>query len=138
MIRLILIIIAGITCFVLLFKFKSSAYKHAHIMNILHAKHTFDHLNDDQRNVVHMAAIQGLKDGGISNPIERMGKFNDLQRYGIYALAMNDIGILPVIKGYRWADIPNPIIIPDQIMQNIDAQIDIFEHRYKVRLELIK
>lgn len=135
---ILMIVSSVILLIILFFKFKSGAYKHAHLMNILHAKHTFDHLNEDQRNLVHTVAMQGLRDGGMSNPVERMRDFTDLQRYGIYALAMNDASIPSAIKGYRWVDIPNPIIIPEQIMQNIDAQIDLFEHQYKVILDIKK
>jgi hypothetical protein len=118
------------------FKISSGMKRQRQILNILYANYTFQQLNGDEKNAVIAVASNILHKGGVHNARERLEGFNDLQRYGVYALAMAELEIPPAIGKYTWSYIPNPIVISEKIEKEIDVQLELFYKDHGIKLSL--
>jgi len=74
--------------------------------NVLLAKHTFSTMTIDQKKSVEQRATEILTAVGVDHEF-----YGEVDKYGWYALAMNELGINPAIKEYPgWNKVRNPIL----------------------------
>lgn len=102
----ILALAASALVFVFLFKRNAGSNKRADAaLNVLLAKHTFSQLPPNERDRVELRTSEIMTQRG--QPLEFQG---EVDRYGWYALAMNELGISHQAKGYKgeWKAISNP------------------------------
>jgi len=120
-------------------KIKSAIDRRRKILNILHAKYTFDKLNTDQQGEVIKRVKHILLEGGGGLDVEKtFNRLTDLQLYCLYSLAMAELYIPSATGKYSWAYISRPLIIPEKLEKELGTQIDFFEYEYKVKLNFGK
>lgn len=117
-------------------KISSGMKRQRQVLNIVYANYTFQQLDDDEKNAVIAVVLDILRRGRISNAEQRLENFDDLQRYGFYALAMAELGIHPAIGKYDWAHVSNPIIVSGKVKKELNAAIELFYQDHGIKLNL--
>lgn len=126
-----LVVVGILVICVVLYKVSSGMRRHRHVLNILYANHTFQQLTDEDKSAVSAVATHILHKGnGSSNRV--LERLNDLQRFSLYALAMEELKIPPAGDKYAWSHIPNPLAVPG----HTEADIELFEKDHGVKLNL--
>lgn len=89
----------------IIYKIFRTRQRHAAAMNVVFAKYTFEKLSEDKKNLVRGVA----KDLVLSSPTKRRGYVNEVERYGWFALAMNELGMpSKVPDNPQWNKVKNP------------------------------
>jgi hypothetical protein len=94
--------------------------KYRAALNVLMAKHVFEKLSLAQRNTVVGRAQEIVKAGGIGDWLD-LERTEPKKRYGVYALAMAELGIEPPDKSMGWNLVRNPFIV----LMDGDKQIEV-------------
>jgi len=134
-----LLIIASIFAFLFIaLKVRSGMNRQKQILNIVYGKYTFDRLTEKEKMQVVTVTLDILHRGGIraEDTKEKLEQFDDLQKYGVNALAMAELGISPAGGKYTWQYVRNPIIIPEKIHKELGVAVELFYKDYNVRLDL--
>ena len=109
------------------FKRFSSKFKAA--MNALLAKYTFESLDTEiQEAIIVQKKIILMRDGlfRASNVESHMLEFTEKEKFGFYALAMSELGILPALSDYDWYYVRNPFVA----LLNADHEIKMAQRHF--------
>ncbi len=101
----ILLLVASVFVFVFLLRRNAGSNKRADAaLNMLLAKHTFSQLSEDEKAGVELRTREIMAQRGQAPEFQ-----GDVDRYGWYALAMSELGILHQAQGFKgWKAIGNP------------------------------
>jgi hypothetical protein len=113
------IVIALIVGLFVLLRIKSAFTKYRAALNALLAKHTYQNLDLPSQQKVRVQTRIILFKGGFRDSSQAIEQLEDRERYGFYALAMAELGILPSLPGESWQYIKNPFVALD----NAEIQI---------------
>lgn len=135
-----IIVAASLVFLFVVLKIRSGMNRQKQILNIVYGKYTFDQLAEKEKTRVVTVALDILHRGGIhaEDTKERLGQFNDLQKYGVFALAMEELNISPAGGKYTWQYVRNPIVVSEKIRKELEAALELFCKDYGVRLDLEK
>ena len=123
----------------ILIKIKLGMQRQRKLFNILHGKYTFSQLDDQTKKTIITVATRGLKDGGILDAENRLLHFTDMQKYGTYALAMEELKIPPVLSTKTgWMYVENPIAVSEKEIHELDVALDLFKKDFNVELIIDK
>lgn len=125
--------VIGLACF--LWGITSFWAKYSAARNALLAQHTFYSLdNDDARSRVTAKAreLSGL------SALEMEATLSFAQLYGLYAFAMNTLGLEPALTGERWFAVGNPLRALQGADQEIASARRYFQKKYGLSLSLDK
>jgi hypothetical protein len=127
--------IAGFIGFALM---RSNMRKHNAVLTAFLAKHTYNGLSPADRARVDSQSINILETGGFGN--EATQKFKDISqessRYLLFSLAMQELGIQPVLPGYFWYTVKNPftaLIGTDMWQKTVH---DFLQEKHKIDMDL--
>ncbi|WP_321820854.1 MULTISPECIES: hypothetical protein [unclassified Burkholderia] len=103
-----LILAVSAVCLVYLFlRWKKRNRIAGAAFNVLLAKHTFSTMPPDQKKTVEQRAAEIL----VASGARGHEYYDEVDKYGWYALAMNELGINSAIKEYPgWNRVRNPIL----------------------------
>lgn len=106
---------------------KGHGTKYAAAKNALLAKVTFERMAPGPQQKVRQQAVDILLRGGIQDAAKYLDQMPPAERSCFFALAMNELGIQPVLPGEQWQLIPNPFIA----LTNAEKETEVAKRQLK-------
>ncbi|HED40228.1 MAG TPA: hypothetical protein ENJ13_07325 [Chromatiales bacterium] len=128
-----LYIIATVVVLMVVIKLINMRRRHRAASNLVFAKYTFNRLNIAQQNRIHDKAVEMV----LTSDVNMDGFANEVERFGWYALAMNELGIHSLVPDNPcWYKIKNPYraIIPgDSMIYNVTGAL---QQQYNIDVKI--
>ncbi len=128
-----LYIIATVVALVVAIKLVNMRRRHRAASNLVFAKYTFNKLNIAQQNRIHDKAVEMVLTSGVNMD----GFANEVERFGWYALAMDELGIHSLVPDNPcWYKIKNPYraILPgDSMIYNVTGAL---QQQYNIDVKI--
>ncbi|MDH5301944.1 MAG: hypothetical protein OEW58_11340 [Gammaproteobacteria bacterium] len=125
--------IVGVVVLSILYKVIRTKQQHAAAMNVIFAKYTFEKLSEEKRNLVREVA----KDLVLSSTSKRRGYVNEVERFGWFALAMNELGIASMVpENPLWNKVKNPYTAIKPGNKLFSAICGVLKSEYGIDIEI--
>lgn len=132
----ILIIAVIIIIGYLLFRMSRNSTKNSAVQNAFLAKHTLQGLSEIQKTEVKNMTYGILtRNGMLKKDLDIMC---EIVKYSFFALAMNEMGIKPVLKAEEWHYVKNPYMALHDSDHQIQVVQSAFLRKHNVRIEMGK
>jgi hypothetical protein len=105
------------------------------VLNILHARYTYELLHPDEQKDVQQIAVMILsrESGcGVDHAISWHERLEPSSRFSLYALAMAEANIQPMTNMPHWMFVGRPLTLSKREMRELESQKYFFEKKYHV------
>ncbi|WP_181852167.1 hypothetical protein, partial [Klebsiella pneumoniae] len=105
--------------------------------NICLAQFTYENESTENRARIENKAKEIIANGSsIQHMKNTIKQNNPLVIYGFYALAMDELGVPPLLYGFdRWYPVRNPFLAEHGLSRHIEKAVDKIENKSKVQWE---
>ncbi len=126
--NVLLILLVVVAATVVMMRIRAGLKRQRHVFNILHAKHSYPHLYDEDKNGVDIVAIDILHRDGVADAKGRWDSLTEFQKYSLRALAMAELEIQPLDHRYSWSYNEHPLAVP----AGIETDEELFGREHKI------